>query len=464
MNIELIKKEFITLKKEELTYINKILKISKNKKLSEYQKLEIYRTIKSYNEKLCITAKKLYQEIIKNKQMKKENLYKIIINFNINEKKLSSLIQHEQHKEIFKNLGINEETFEFNLTLEDLISYCKYKGINYELITNNQSLIENPIYIFSHYKDYSEECYGPFFGNPDDYIYGIYININSIYNYSKEILKKDIPTFEKDKFIIHSKSYVSTLEIKNIFKKELLNKKNKTIYDCFIETKNIIEELNYTRTPEYKEKILLNKINNLYKSIKGEFINQKILYTGNFINIIKETYKLPNEKIVEKEKIIKNKGKNSVIIIAITQDKKFIITLQQRIKNKITAEFPSGFIENNETPIEAAKRELMEETNYITNDLFIIDEAYTSSSIDDSTSYIVVANNCIKNNVQNKNSQSTELITYELFTEKELSYLINTNIINGALNKLAYYNLINNLKNNNYTKTHIKQKNNLLLI
>ena len=106
----------------------------------------------------------------------------------------------------------------------------------------------------------------------------------------------------------------------------------------------------------------------------------------------------------------------------------------------------------------------MEETNYITNDLFIIDEAYTSSSIDDSTSYIVVANNCIKNNVQNKNSQSTELITYELFTEKELSYLINTNIINGALNKLAYYNLINNLKNNNYRKTHIKQKNNLLLI
>ena len=30
-----------------------------------------------------------------------------------------------------------------------------------------------------------------------------------------------------------------------------------------------------------------------------------------------------------------------------------------------------------------------------------------------------------------------------LFSEEELDYLINKNIMNGAMNKLAYYNLVN---------------------
>ena len=41
---------------------------------------------------------------------------------------------------------------------------------------------------------------------------------------------------------------------------------------------------------------------------------------------------LPNENIVQKEKILKNGGKNSVIVISITQNKEYIITFQNRIK------------------------------------------------------------------------------------------------------------------------------------
>jgi len=54
-----------------------------------------------------------------------------------------------------------------------------------------------------------------------------------------------------------------------------------------------------------------------------------------------------------------------------------------------------------------------------------------------------VQNNCIKS--EEKNVNSTELINYGLFKENELEYLINKNIMNGAMNKLAYYNLINNV-------------------
>ena len=98
--------------------------------------------------------------------------------------------------------------------------------------------------------------------------------------------------------------------------------------------------MNYIRSPEYKEKILLDRINELYKKVKGKFIQKEVLYSGNFLQILRETYRLPNENIVSKEKIIKNAGKDSVIVIAITQDKEYIITIQNRINDKLIAEFP----------------------------------------------------------------------------------------------------------------------------
>ena len=79
----------------------------------------------------------------------------------------------------------------------------------------------------------------------------------------------------------------------------------------------------------------------------------------------------------------------------------------------------------------------------ISDDLFLVDEAYTSPGTDNSKTYIVIANNCIK--TDEKNISCTELVIYGLFSEKELEYLINNNIINGAMNKLAYYNLVNNV-------------------
>lgn len=456
MDYELNKIEFKKIKSEELEYINSIAQFSSNKVLSELKKLEIYRTLNSYKIKLNEILKKLWSTFPRDDSLTEDNLEDAIMEIDLSKDYLSSLsfCYKEQKKYILEKLWIDAESLKFKLTLYDLVSRREYWSINSDVIQNNQRLIEKPIYVFSGYYDASEDCYGPFFGDYDDYLYGIYENIRNNRNSDdkKVIPKKDIDEFEKNNIIIHEKKYVHFYEIKKIFEEELLNTENKTLNDCTVQTRKKVEELNYTRSPYYKEKILLDRINELYKKVKGQLIRDEILYSGNFLQILRETYRLPNENIVSKEKILKNGGLDSVIIIAITQEEKYIITIQNRINNKLIAEFPSGYIESNEDPIETAKRELKEETGYVSDDLFLVDEAYTSLGTDNSKTYIVIANNCIKSN--EKNTIGTELVDYGLFSEKELEYLVNKNIMSGAMNKLAYYNLVNNVVT--YTKSNKK--------
>ncbi len=461
MNYESIKNEFIELKKEELKYVDNVAKISSSRILTEYEKLEIYRKINDYQTRLYEILERLRKEVFKNEHISVDNLKDVIIEFDVDKSLLSSAgIKHEEYKKhICRDyFGVDLDTSKFRLTLSSLMHTRNgYRVINPDMIQNNQKLIENTIYIFCGYYDSSEDCYGPCFGNPEDYIYGTYADIRDKYDdRQEEIPKKKINDFEKDKTIIHSKRYVHSREIRYIFEEELLNIQNKSLDDCVVATRKRIEELNYVRSPEYKEKVLLDKINELYQKVKGEFIQKEVLYNGGFLEILKETYKLPNEKTVEKEKVIKNGGKNSVIIIAITQDKEYIITFQNRIKDEKIAEFPSGYIENGEDPIEASRRELQEETSYVSDDLFIVDEAFTSLGIDNSITYIVIANNCIKTDEIKTNG--TELVNYGLFSEVELKYLISNNIMNGAMNKLAYYNLVNNVDDCNVIYANSNKK------
>lgn len=455
MNYEELKNEFIKFKKEELYYIDNVSKISNNKILSEFKKLEIHRTLNNYRVKLDELLKKLRIEVAKNDELYHRNPYDVIIGFDIDENYFSYIAEDYKEK-VLNMMGINEKNLKFELSIHDVL-WAEYWGINCNLILVNQKLISNPIYILCGYHDYADDVIGLISSEyPKGYIYGVYKDMRN--KKEKEIPKEEMDVFEKNnnKNIIYSKKYVSSYEAELIFEEELLNDKNNSLNDCILTTKKRIEELNFVRSPEYKEKVLLDKINELYQKVNGEFIKKEVLYNGDFLKILKETYTLPNGKTIEKEKVIKNGGKNSVIVIAITQEKEYIITFQNRIKDEKIAEFPSGYIENEEEILEAAKRELQEETGYTSDDLFVVDEAFTSPGIDNSTTYIVLANNCIK--TDKIKTDGTELVNYGLFLEEELKYLIRENIMNGAMNKLAYYNLINNVDDCNIINTNNNKK------
>lgn len=439
MNIEKLKEEFIKLKKEELAYLDNIAKLGYQKTFSQEEKLNIYRRLKFYENENAKFYKILSDILYKSKE---ENMDKVFIEIKLKDdffNKVSDIFNRHRYL-ILRRYNINLENNSYILTVKDIINgnYTKYRYSDFDYLFNKQELFEKPIYIFLYYDDHSDECLLPSDSNLVDYTTGIYINL--VYGDKKEISIKKIYDFEKNKIIIRVTPYVDEVGVRTIFNEELLNENNKTLEDCANSTMIRVNKLNYLRSPEYKEKMLLEKITKLYDKVKGNLTKEDILYSGDFIKLIREIYKLPNNGTITREKIVKNGGKDSVIIVATDGNGNYILTFQTRINDKIIAEFPSGYIENGEDVIEAAKRELKEETGYVSDNVTILDNSYYSVGIDNSICYVVR----IKNSIKAFNVNPNENLTYGIFTEEELKYLLNNNIMCGSLNKLAYYSLQNN--------------------
>jgi len=432
MDIEKLKKEFIKLKSEELEYLDNIAKLGYQKTFSQEEKLNIYRKLKFYENENARFYKLLSDILYESKE---KNMDKVFIEIKLKDdffNKVSDIFNRHRYL-ILRRYNINLETNSYILTIKDIIDerYTKYRYEDFDYLFNNQELFEKPIYIFTYYDDHSDEYF------LFDFTTGIYSDF--VYGDRKEISVKEMENFEKGKIIMRVTSYVDEVEVSTIFMEELLNENNKTLEDCANSTIIRVNKLNYLRSPEYKEKMLLEKITKLYDKVKGKLTKEEILYRGDFIKLIRGFYSLPNNKTITREKIVKNGGKDSVIIVATDSNGDYILTFQTRINDKIIAEFPSGYIENGEDVIEAAKRELKEETGYVSDIVTLLDEFYYSVGIDNSICYIVR----MKNSVKAFDVNSNENLTYGIFTEEELKFLLNNNIMCGGLNKLAYYSLQN---------------------
>lgn len=439
MNIEKLKEEFIKLKKEELAYLDNIAKLGYQKTFSQEEKLNIYRRLEFYENENAKFYKILSDILYESKE---KNMDKVFIEIKLKDdffNKVSDIFNRHRYL-ILRRYNINLENNSYILTVKDIINgnYTKYRYSDFDYLFNKQELFEKPIYIFLYYDDHSDECLLPSDWNLFDYSTGIYIDF--VYGDKKEISIKKMENFEKGKIIIRVTPYVDEVGVRTIFNEELLNENNKTLEDCANSTMIRVNKLNYLRSPEYKEKMLLEKITKLYDKVKGNLTKEDILYSGDFIKLIREFYSLPNNRTITREKIVKNGGKDSVIIVATDSNGNYILTFQTRINDKIIAEFPSGYIEDGEDVIEAAKRELKEETGYVSDNVTILDNSYYSVGIDNSICYVVR----IKNSIKAFNVNPNENLTYGIFTEEELKYLLNNNIMCGSLNKLAYYSLQNN--------------------
>lgn len=100
------------------------------------------------------------------------------------------------------------------------------------------------------------------------------------------------------------------------------------------------------------------------------------VYEGKILSIRVDTIELPGQRYSKRE-IVEHVG--CVGVIAVTKENKVVLVKQYRkaVENFLL-ELPAGKIDNNEDPITAAKRELQEETGYVTKNFEFLTEFYTT--------------------------------------------------------------------------------------
>jgi len=112
---------------------------------------------------------------------------------------------------------------------------------------------------------------------------------------------------------------------------------------------------------------------------------------------------------------------DTVTVLALTADKKVIMTKQIQPGFQEFWSLPGGIIDENEGVLAASKRELLEETGFSSDDWYFLFSGQMNSRIDWANFYLV-AKNCQR--VAGLNPDAGEKISVELFDLNQLSQLV----------------------------------------
>ena len=190
----------------------------------------------------------------------------------------------------------------------------------------------------------------------------------------------------------------------------------------------------------YKDlSIRKEKMEEILDIIEG-FKVQKILLEEQtrhpkFLRIDRLKVKLQNGKILTRELIVKNCKKGSaVVMLPMSEAKDVLLVIEPRIATARTVGIglPAGYIEEGESPVYAALRELREETGYTTNEHNAIKLAsfYQDSGCSQAFNHAFLMQNCQK--THNQDLDKDEFIKYVTCHYDEALYLMEQGYINDS--------------------------------
>jgi len=113
------------------------------------------------------------------------------------------------------------------------------------------------------------------------------------------------------------------------------------------------------------------------------------VFAGKVINVVKDRVLLDNGKETCREVV---RHRHAAAVVALDEKSNVLLVEQYRYSiQKDMTELPAGLIDEGETSLEAAKRELLEETGHVAKNWRLLTEIYPSSGVHDEKIYIYLA-------------------------------------------------------------------------
>lgn len=182
-----------------------------------------------------------------------------------------------------------------------------------------------------------------------------------------------------------------------------------------------------------RERKIINVLKNISEDLKVVSLKEIQKEGTGFLGIEKYQVILNNGAIFNRERLIKNNmSGNAVIIVPVTKDNESFIIVQPRVftDTKVSVEIPAGYIDEGETPIEAAKRELREEIGCVAEELIPLKSFYQDQGISSAYNTCFLALGCKK--IYEQDLDKDEYIKYLKCSLNDLYYLVDTGVIRDA--------------------------------
>ncbi|MBF0329283.1 MAG: NUDIX hydrolase [Nitrospirae bacterium] len=123
-----------------------------------------------------------------------------------------------------------------------------------------------------------------------------------------------------------------------------------------------------------------------------ELISKKIKCEGRFIRMMDLSYKDHRGNLRNWEAVERVNCDGVTVVVPVTNKGELLLIRQFRpVLNNYVVEFPAGLNEKDESPLVAAKRELIEETGYTADDFIKLADGPVSSGMSTETLHVLLA-------------------------------------------------------------------------
>ncbi|GIP20183.1 MULTISPECIES: NUDIX hydrolase [Paenibacillus] len=168
-------------------------------------------------------------------------------------------------------------------------------------------------------------------------------------------------------------------------------------------------------------------------ALNEKTLSSKSIYTGKIISLQIDTVELPDGSTGERE-IVKHPG--AVAVLAVRNGRLLLVDQFRQSIGRGELEIPAGKLEKGEDPLEAAKRELQEETGYSAGKTSLLHSFYTSPGFADELIHLYLAEDLKKGKAS---PDEDEFLEVHEITLQEAKKYISEGWISDAKTIMAVY-------------------------